>query len=330
MKLSKSCRDFLFTPLLSLPACRRSLQRQNGQKGFVITPPDYTPPETTQQVPVPLPPHSHRLRLLIISGNGSYDHDWTGVNNVLRRELEETGRFDVRVTEEFHGATDATLKGYDVVLLNYLGVWNYTDKDEDRWDPVAQKALFDFVRNGGGIVIYHSSFGLGSPSWPEFEQMAGGTMRPAQLSRRAPPLAFQVHVIDHSSPITKGMRDYFMTMDDDLYSNMYWAPGTKVHVLATAYDDAAFYKIELMGPKYPPSLYPPDKIASMPGVNKEQPQVWTNEFGKGRVFCISIGHGPDTLLYAGVKGLIARGAEWAATGDVTIPVEDGAQAYPLK
>lgn len=297
-----------------------------AEQSLVIPHPEYHPPETVQRIAVPLPPND-RERLLIVSGESSYEHDWTGVNNLLRRQLLETGRFDVRVIEDFSSATTETLKPYDVVLINYLGRWNYTDKEEKRWGPVAEKALFDYVRNGGGVVIYHASFNMGSPSWPEFERLAGGTMRPFQGSRRSPPNGFMVHVVDRTHPVTRGMRQYFWTLNDDMYTNMKWDEGARIHVLATAFDSSDNYAPERAGPKYPANLYAPDKLRQMSGMNAEHPQVWTVEYGTGRVFCISLGHGPDTLQYDGVRGLIARGAEWAATGSVTIPVEEGARAF---
>lgn len=329
----KACRVALLAMALAGPGiCQTAAAASDMHPAVppnVIPPPDYKPPETVQRITIPIQPKSGRLRLLIISGSGSYEHDWTGVNNTLRNELEQTGRFDVRVTEEFHGATAATLRGYDVVLLNYLGRWNYVDPQEDRWDAGAQQALFDFVRNGGGAVVYHSSLVMGAPSWPEFEKLAGGTMRPNHRSRRSPPNAFLVHVVDHEHPITRGMRDYFWTLDDDMYTNLYWDPAVKVHVLATARDEAASYEPSVAGPKYPPRVYPPDLVPKMEGMNADHPMAWTLDYGKGRVFVIPLGHGPDTLQYAGVRGLIARGAEWAATDGVTIPVEDGAQAFTL-
>ncbi len=310
-----------FAAIASLPA-------DDSSKNLVIEPPAYRPAETVQRIAVPLPPNP-LPKLLIVSGANSYEHDWTGVNNLLRYQLQETGRFDVRVTEDFSTATPELLAKYDVVLLNYLGRWNYTDEEEQRWGPQADAALFDYVKRGGGIVVYHASFNIGAPSWPEFERLAGGTMRPFHGSRRSPPNGFLVRIVDTGHPVTAGMREYFWTLNDDMYTNMKWHPEAQIRVLATAYDAAASYESARAGPKYPLHLYSPEKLAGMDGIDAEHPQIWTVEYGQGRVFCFSLGHGPDTLQYDGVRNLLARGAEWAATGAVTIPVAPGLESFPV-
>ena len=116
----------------------------------------YRPPETVQRVAVPVDPSEQRLNVLIISGQNSYEHDWTGVNNLLRKQMQDTGRFDVRVTEDFDQGNLAMLKRYDVVLLNYSSRWNYTDAQQQVWSPGAFEALYQYVREGGGLVAYHS------------------------------------------------------------------------------------------------------------------------------------------------------------------------------
>ena len=52
------------------------------------------------------------------------------------------------------------------------------------------------------------------------------------------------------------------------------------------------------------------------------PVAWVHNFGKGRVFTTSIGHGPDTLRRAPFVGMMVRATEWVATGEVTIPYPD--------
>ncbi|HWU01301.1 MAG TPA: ThuA domain-containing protein [Novosphingobium sp.] len=303
-------------------ACATSARAQ------VIVHPDYRPPETVQRVAIPVDPAEKRLKVLILSGWNSYEHDWTGVNNLLRKQLQDTGRFDVRVIEDFdHGNLD-TLKGYDVVLLNYSSRWVYNDPVEHRWSPEAEKALFDYVRQGGGLVAYHSSFTFGY-NWPEYRRLVGAVMEPGQ-SRRSPPGGFPVHIVDRSHPITQGMREFIWTYNDDMYTNMVQDPQAHIHVLATAHDASAAYKPELAGPKYPVAAYTPDKLAKMKGMDADHPQVWTADYGKGRVFSITLGHDEVGLGFAGLKTLMARGTEWAASGKVTLPVEEEAKAYPVK
>ena len=55
------------------------------------------------------------IRTLIVTGHTDIDHDWRATTAALRGLLEDTHWFDVRVTEEFRGATAATLEPYDLV-----------------------------------------------------------------------------------------------------------------------------------------------------------------------------------------------------------------------
>lgn len=288
----------------------------------------YRPPETVQRVAVPVDPKEQRLKLLIISGQNSYEHDWTGVNNLIRKQLQDTGRFDVRVTEDFDDGTLAMLKKYDVVLLNYSSRWNYSDEKQHLWSPTAFEALYQYVREGGGLVAYHSSFTWGRDI-PEYKRLIGAVMQPG-FSRRSPPDAFLFELTDREHPITKGLRRFHWTFTEDMYTNMVFAPDAKVRVLATAFDNADAYAPERAGPKYPAAAYTPEKLKAMKGINASHPQVWVQDYGKGRVFSITLGHGPDTMMYDGVRTLMARGAEWAGTGKVTIAPFDKAADFPVE
>ena len=94
--------------------------------------------------------------------------------------------------------------------------------------------------------------------------------------------------------------------NDELYANLRWQPEGKYHVLATAWDDF--------------SLYPATNAQKGEGPGKDQPVIWTTEFGKGRVFIMAPGHDASTMQHAGYAVTFARGAEWAATGKVTLPI----------
>jgi type 1 glutamine amidotransferase len=169
---------------------------------------------------------------------------------------------------------------------------------------------------------------MGAPSWPEFERLAGATLRSTPTpSRRSPVDGFRIHVVDRDDPVTRGMREYMWTLDDDMYTNMRWDPAAKVHVLVTGHDDPAAYAHKFAGPKYPPDKFSPEKLQAMPGVDQDHPLVWTNQYGKGRVYCFTLGHGPDTLQYDAVTSLLVRGAEWAASSKVTIALKDKAREF---
>ena len=64
-----------------------------------------------------LVPGGERLRALIVTGRTDIHHDWRTVTPMLAELLRSTGRFDVRVTEEFRGAGPETLEPYDVNLV---------------------------------------------------------------------------------------------------------------------------------------------------------------------------------------------------------------------
>src|ERR1044072_2388569 len=108
---------------------------------------------------------SDRINTLIVTGLTDVHHDWQAATPALKRVLEDTGRFDVRVTEEFRGAGPETLAGYDLVVLNYYGKRDPWGNDpEVRWGERAEEALYDFVRDGGGLIPYHATLsgGVGS------------------------------------------------------------------------------------------------------------------------------------------------------------------------
>jgi type 1 glutamine amidotransferase len=286
----------------------------------------YAPPETVQRVVTPVDPKEARLKVLIISGQSSYEHDWIGVNNQLRTMMKDTGRFDVRVTEDFDDGTLAMLKKYDVVLLYYASRWDYRDKEQHLWSPGAFKALYDHVAQGG-LVAFHSTFTWGRDI-PEYKRLLGAVMVPGE-SRRSPPDGFRVKIESAAHPVTAGLRPYIWSFMEEKYTNMSFDPAARVTVLATAFDDAADYAPEKAGPKYDYEAYKAANVAKMNGMKAPNPVVWTQDYGKGRVFSITLGHGPDALQFDGVRTLVTRGAEWAATGKVTIPALDKATGFDI-
>jgi len=286
------------------------------------------------------------MKILIVTGCDHYHHRWRDASARLRALLEDAGVFDVKVNEEFTGAGAETLAAYDAVVLNYFGA-KAPSQEEARWGRRTERALFDFVRSGRGIVLYHSSFWNGR-TWndehgDELLRMAGGLLGPE--SRRAPELEWTVHVEDALHPVMRGLPREWNQVADDKYVNMRWHPDAEPHVLASVHDDPASY---LGGAYYAvdadpgPQLFDLDEVSRLPGVGRGHPVVWTNDFGAGRVFALAIGHigaatvdaahtmrdtgvqvGPtldDATRTSAFVNLLRRGTEWAATEQVTLPL----------
>ena len=76
-------------------------------------------------------------------------------------------------------------------------------------------------------------------------------------------------------------------------------PAKNMTVLATAYSD-------------------PDTGGS----GRHEPMLMAIQFGKGRVFHTTLGHGAYSRECVGFIATLQRGTEWAATGKVTQPVPD--------
>ena len=252
------------------------------------------------------PPDPSKIQVLIITGQNV--HDWKGTTPVMKQILEDTKKFEVRIVEEFRGAGPETLANYDLAIVNY-----YNRGAKDRWGERAEKAFEDFVRSGKGLVLYHLSLGA-FDGWTEYEKMSGGNWRPNN-GHHSSAHPFTVDIKDSDHPITRGLKS-FAVPKDELYANLRWQPQGAYHVLATAYDDHALYNGRSPQP--------------IPGPGINQPILWTTDYGKGRVFVTTLGHGAEEVQGLGFKVTFARGAEWAATGKVTLPIPPEMAAQTAK
>jgi type 1 glutamine amidotransferase len=244
-----------------------------------------------------------KLRVLLLSGQNN--HDWRTTTPFLRQLLVDTGRFDVRVVEEPAGLTGDTLSVYDLVVSDYCG---------PRWGPSTEQALVDFVRGGKGLVAVHGAAygfsghdvladrhvqtGITEPQWKEHAQMVGGWWPSAPSKQfHGARHSFRVRFVDREHPVSKGLGEGFVATDE-LYHQMTILPSA--HVLATAWSDPA-----------------------AGGTGRDEPILWVNTFGRGRAYFTALGHEVAAMQNEGFKVALQRGAEWAATGAVTLPADAG-------
>lgn len=289
-----------------------------------------------------------KLKALIIDGQNN--HAWQATTPILKRILEECGRFTVEVSttppsapsaprppkdatpqqkaahaaamtkwkaEKARGEPAAAeawkrwrpkFKSYNVLVMNYTG---------DRWPDEVRAEFTQYIRSGGGLVIFHAANNA-FPDWPEFNEMIGvggwggrneksGPMirwRDGQIVRdntpgpggtHGPAHEYVVEIRDAQHPITKGLPARWLHATDELYSKLR-GPAKNLTVLATAFADPA-----------------------KKGTGENEPLLMALSYGKGRIFHDALGHGPNSMVDVGFIVTLERGAEWAATGAVTLP-----------
>jgi type 1 glutamine amidotransferase len=241
----------------------------------------------------------HKIQVLIITGQDK--HPWRETSPYLKDLLNQTGKFEVRVTEEFRGATAETLQSYDVAVLDYsdekLGI--------PEWSDTTKNALLDFVKSGKGLVVYHHS-AASFQQWGEYKSLVGCIWRTG-VSHHAPVHDYKVDIRDADHPITRGMSSSFWAHTDELYAGLECIPPDQLDILATGWDDHTLYRAK-----------PHEAVPSTP--SQDEPLLWTHMYGKGRVFATMLGNDMRALHTPGFISTFVRGSEWAATGNVTIPL----------
>ena len=264
---------------------------------------------------------SHQpIKALIISGQNN--HNWQVSHQVLQTILNNSTLFeaDIAITPEAGGDMNTfnpDFSAYDVVVLDYNG---------DRWSEQTDAAFLEYVQAGGGVVIYHAADNAFA-QWEEFNKIIalGGW---EGRDEKAGPYYYLVDgkpTLDYSAgvggshgsereypmhcrtadhPITRGLPDNWLHGRDEMYDRMR-GPANIKDLLYSGY-----------------------AIAEKGGSGREEPLVFTVDYGKARIFHLMLGHaGPTTdnnpaMQCAGFQTLLLRGAEWAATGKVTQPVPE--------
>ena len=260
------------------------------------------------------------VKTLIVTGQNN--HNWQVSHVVMKQILENSGLFTVDFAISPSKGEDMSgfvldFKPYGLVVLDYNG---------DAWPEETNRRFLDFVQNGGGIVVYHAADNAFA-NWPEFNRiiaLGGWEGRnenagpyvywlDGQLIQDPSPGNGGSHGKQHEyvlnsrnleHPVTKGLPAQWKHAQDELYDRMR-GPGNIKDLLYTAFSDK-----------------------DTGGSGREEPLIFTVDYGKARIFHTMLGHAGSTvenspaMQCTGFQVTLLRGSEWAATGNVTQKVPD--------
>lgn len=281
-----------------------------------------------------------KLKALIVDGQNNH-LAWPKSTVMMKQYLEQTGIFEVKVERTKYTwkanreknflalagveigedlkkpKTDPdfapSFKDYDVVISNF-------GNNAAAWPKATQRAFVEYMKSGGGFVTVHAadnSFG----DWPEYNKIIGlggwGGRQPqsgvyvyydeaGNLKRDGSGKRVGGHGAQHNipislrteHPITQGMPQNWLSAKDECYAFLN-GPAENMTVLATGKDATKRGK-----------------------TNRHEPVLMVVEYGAGRVFHTTLGHESYSCEGVGFITTFLRGCQWAATGEVTLPVPE--------
>ena len=240
------------------------------------------------------------IRALIVTGQNN--HNWPVSHRALQAILQNSGLFavDLAVSPPQGGDMDAfdpDFSAYRVVILDYNG---------DRWSASTERRFPDW-EEFNRIAALGGWGGRDERSGPYLYWKDGSLVRDTTKGpggSHGEQREYSMNGRNAEHPVVRGLPGRWIHATDELYDRMR-GPANVAELLYTAYADPG-----------------------RGGSGREEPLVFTVDYGKARIFHLMIGHaGPSlednpAMPCTGFQTLLLRGSEWAATGKVRQRVPD--------
>jgi len=303
---------------------------------------------------------SSKLKVLIVDGQNNH-YIWPKTSQMMRSYLERTDLFEVDIyrtdtiwlgikynkdlpgtvekyinefpldsskhfiSEEPPQTSDINVdfNKYDLIVSN-LGEMTA------EWPDHTKRKFENYMNEGGGLVVVHAANNAWG-DWAEFNKMIGlgawgdrdsitGSyayyndndeikIDPSHgiCGSHGAQYEYIVTSREPEHPIMKGLPSQWLHAQDEMYDRMR-GPFENATILATAYSD-----VEKNQQSWEPVLK---------GTGWNVPTLMVINYGKGRIFHTTLGHFDYSMECVGFMTTLQRGAEWAATGEVTQDIPD--------
>ena len=221
----------------------------------------------------PKPP----IRALYVTGGGF--HEFVKQESILPPGLTERLNITWTIDHTAGTSTEALIerhrntdwtRSFDVVLYNM----SFSHVVDPEWIGRLARAHHD---SGVGAVMLHGAV----HSFRRSESRAWGELMGAFSLRHDQQRPLVVETVARSHPILRGLPDRWETISEELY------------------------ELEQVWPQMTPLAQ-----AYSPESKKFHPLIWTNTYGKARVFVTSLGHNTAMIANREYLDLVSRGLLW--------------------
>ena len=229
------------------------------------------------------------IRALLVTGGCCHDYDRQKL--ILTKGISARANVEWTIVQQGGKTTNAKIPLYeDPNWAEGFDIVVHNECFSNVPDVEWVERILKPHREGVPAILIHCAmhcYRTGTDKWFEFVGM--------QSPGHGPHYSYTVENLKPEHPIMDGFGRRFVAPKGELYHSI------KLWPSATALGQA-----------------------KRQSDNQPQTCIWTNEYGKARVFCTTIGHYNETMAEPKYLDLVTRGMLWALKQDITkrIPAHD--------